>query len=69
MPEISTIMAAAATPIALAFVMNTFAEWALLTRDNQFILAVAKSVKAIIIPALIATYALIIASVIAGPDA
>ena len=69
MLELSTIAATAAVPIALAFVLNTFAEWALLKRENQFVLAIAKSVKAIIIPALIATYALIIASVIAGANA
>ena len=51
-------------PLALAFVMNTLAEWALLSRDNSLELALAKSAKAIVIPMLIAVYALVIANAI-----
>ena len=58
-----------AIPIVAAFAINMFAEWLLLSSERRFYVALGKSLKAIIIPALIATYALIIAGVIAGPDA
>ena len=58
-----------AMPIVAAFAINMFAEWLLLSSERRFYVALGKSLKAIIIPALIATYALIIASVIAGPNA
>ena len=58
-----------AIPIVAAFAINMFAEWLLLSSERRFYVALGKSLKAIIIPALIATYALIIASVIAGPNA
>ena len=55
----------AAIPLLIAFVANTFAEWALLTIDKPIMRALAKSAKAVIIPALIAAYALLIADVVA----
>ena len=58
-----------AAPLAVAFIANAFAEWMLLTIENRIAIALAKSVKAIIIPSLIALYALIIANAIAGPNA
>ena len=52
-------------PILLAFVIGALAEWVLLTREKPVVKALAKSAKAIIIPALIAAYALLIADVVA----
>lgn len=54
-------------PLGLALIINTLAEWALLSRDNSLELALAKSVKAIVIPLLIAVYALVIANAIDLP--
>ena len=67
MIDLSSIGSTVAIPLALAFGMNTLAEWALLTLENRLALALAKSVKAIIIPALIAAYALIIANALTVP--
>ena len=47
--------------LALAFVVNMVAELYLLPSEKRHLAALGKSLKAIIIPALIATYALIIA--------
>lgn len=58
-----------ALPIIIAFATNMFAEWLLLASERRLHIAFAKPLKAIIIPALIALYALIIANVIAGPNA
>ena len=55
-------------PLALAIVVNFFAEIALLYSENRLVLAVAKSAKSVIIPALIAAYALVVASIIGGPN-
>ena len=52
-------------PILLAFVIGALVEWVLLTRKKPVVKALAKSAKAIIIPALIAAYALLIADVVA----
>jgi hypothetical protein len=68
MPDLISIGPIAAVPLALAFIMNIFAEWALLSRESFLELALAKSVKAIIIPALIAAYALIIATAFSTPS-
>lgn len=55
-------------PLALAIVVNFFAELALLYSENRLVLAVAKSAKTVIIPALIAAYALVVAGIIGGPS-
>ena len=57
-----------ALPTIIAFATNMFAEWLLLASQRRLHIAFAKSLKAIIIPALIALYALIIANVIVGPN-
>ena len=67
MPELVSFGSLAGVPLALAFLMNTLVEWALLSRERHLELAVAKSVKTIIIPALIALYALMIAEAITFP--
>ncbi|MCY4415313.1 MAG: hypothetical protein OXE87_03255 [Chloroflexi bacterium] len=67
MPDLISIGPVAAVPLALAFIMNILAEWALLSRQSSLELALAKSVKAIIIPALIAAYAIIIAAALSVP--
>ena len=51
--------------LALAFVVNMVAELYLLTSEKRHFVALGKSLKAIIIPALIAAYALVIAETIA----
>ena len=56
-------------PLAIAFAVNMVAEWMLLSSEKRLYVALGKSFKAIIIPALIALYALIIANMIAGPNA
>ena len=67
MLDLASIGPTVAIPLALAFVVNTLAELTLLFRENRLEVALAKSVKATIIPALIAAYALIIAGTITGP--
>ena len=52
--------------IGFAFVFNYFAELILLNTDKKGWVALAKSVKAIVIPALIAGYAIIAAGIISG---
>lgn len=51
--------------LALAFVVNMVAELYLLPSEKRHFVALGKSLKAIIIPALIAAYALVIAETIA----
>ena len=58
-----------ALPIVIAFVVNMAAELLLLYSERRIFVALGKSIKATIIPALIATYALIIASAITGANA
>ena len=55
-------------PIVAAFAVNMFAEWLLLYSERRSIVALAKSAKATIVPALIALYALIIANLIVGSN-
>lgn len=55
-------------PIAAAFAVNMFAEWLLLYSEKRPIIALAKSAKATIVPALIALYALIIANIIVSSN-
>ncbi len=55
-------------PLVIGFAASVLAELALLSSDKRLVIAVAKSAKAIIIPALIATYALIIANIIGVGD-
>ena len=55
-------------PITFAFVVNIAAELLLAYSENRFFAALAKSIKAIIIPALIAIYALVIADIIGAPN-
>ena len=55
-----------AAPLVVAFLANTFAEWMLLRTENRIAIALAKSVKAIIIPSLIAVYVLIVAQMLAA---
>ena len=62
MLDLASIGPTVAIPLVLAFLVNTLAELTLLFRENRLELALAKSVKAIIIPALIAAYALLIAN-------
>lgn len=57
-----------AVPLAIAFVVNMVAEWMLLSSEKRFYVALGKSFKAIIVPALIALYALIIAGMIVGSN-
>ena len=66
MLDFASIGPTVAIPLALAFVVNTLAELTLLFRENRLELALAKSAKSIIIPALIAAYALLIANAISG---
>ena len=66
MLDLTAIGPTVAIPLALAFVVNTLAELTLLFRENRQELALAKSVKAIIIPALISAYALLIANAISS---
>ena len=54
--------------IGFAFAINTLAELILLNTDKKVWVALAKSLKAIIIPALIAAYAIIAASIISGSN-
>ena len=54
--------------IGSAFVFNFLAELILLNTENKGWVALAKSFKAIVIPALIAGYAIIAASIISGPN-
>ena len=68
MYETSLSPVGALAPIIFAFILNMFAEWLLMASDRRFAVAFAKSLKAIIVPALIALYALIIAGVIAGQN-
>lgn len=58
----------AIAPLAMAFAVNFAAELILLYNDKRPLIAAAKSAKAVIIPVLIATYALIIANIIVGGD-
>lgn len=55
-------------PLAVAFAINFAAELILLYSDKRFWIAAAKSAKTVIIPALIAAYALIIANIIGVGD-
>lgn len=55
-------------PLAIAFAGSVLAEWLLLSNDKRLVIAIAKSAKAIVIPALIATYVLIIANIIGVGD-
>ena len=55
-------------PLAGAIVANFFAELVLLYSENRLAIAIAKSAKAVIIPALIAAYALVVAGIIGGPS-
>lgn len=68
MPDLISIGTIVAVTLIPAFIVNLFAEWALLRRESFLELALAKSVKAIIIPALIAAYALIIATAFSTPS-
>lgn len=68
MPDLISIGTIVAVTLIPAFIVNLFAEWALLSRESSLELALAKSVKAIIIPALIAAYALIIATALSTPS-
>ena len=68
MDELPYASALIVGPMVVAFVINAVAEWVLLSRDRRIFIALAKSAKATIIPALIALYALIIANAIAGPN-
>ena len=52
--------------IGFAFVVNIFSELILLNTDKKGWVALAKSLKSIIIPALIAMYAIIAAGIISG---
>ena len=52
---------AVALSIAVAFGVNMAAEMLVLSSERRFFVSLGKSLKATIIPALIATYALIIA--------
>ena len=54
--------------IGFAFVVNIFSELILLNTDKKGWVALAKSLKSIIIPALIAGYAIIAAGIISGGD-
>ena len=64
MEWLTFIPALAWLPIVFAFAANMAAELLLAYIENRFLVAFAKSIKAIIIPALIATYALVIANII-----
>ena len=66
MLDLTSIGPTVAIPLVLAFLVNTLAELTLLFRENRLELALAKSVKAIIIPALIAAYALLIANAVSN---
>ena len=66
MIEITPTLAIA--PLAVAFVVNFLAELALQYSKNRLAIAIAKSAKAVIIPALIGAYALIIANIIGVGD-
>ena len=55
-------------PLAIAFAGSVLAEWLLLSNDKRLVIAIAKSAKTVIIPALIAAYALIIANIIGVGD-
>ena len=68
MELLSSIPALAWLPIAFAFVVNIAAELLLSYSENRFLAAFAKSIKAIIIPALIAIYALVIAGIVGAPN-
>ena len=68
MELLSSIPALAWLPIAFAFVVNIAAELLLAYSENRFFVALSKSIKAIIIPALIAIYALVIADIIGAPN-
>ena len=61
-------LALIALPLVVAFAINMFAEFLLLSTEHRLLIAFAKSLKAIVIPSLIAAYALIIADVIASPN-
>ena len=54
--------------IGAAFGVSILAELILLNTDKKGWVALAKSLKAIIIPALIAAYAIIAASIISGAN-
>lgn len=69
MLDLTSIGPTVAIPLVLAFLVNTLAELTLLFRENRLELALAKSVKAIIIPALIAAYALLIANAVSNTGA
>ena len=66
MAERSFVAALLALSIIGAFVMNMVAELVLLTSEKRFLVAFGKSFKAIIIPFLIALYALIVADVLSS---
>lgn len=66
MLDLTSIGPTVAIPLVLAFLVNTLAELTLLFRENRLELALAKSVEAIIIPALIAAYALLIANAVSN---
>lgn len=68
MEWLNFIPAAAWLPLIFAFAANMGAELLLSHSENRLLAAFAKSTKAIIIPALIATYALIIANIIGVGD-
>ena len=55
-------------PLVGAIVANFFAEIVLLYSENRLAIAAAKSAKSVIIPALIAAYALVVAGIIGGPN-
>ena len=64
MGERTFVAALLALSIIGAFVMNMIAELMLLPSEKRFLVALGKSFKAIIIPFLIALYALIIAEMV-----
>ena len=66
-PAFATVLVA--LPVMVAFAVNMFAEFLLLASEHRLLIAFAKSLKAIVIPSLIATYALIIADVISRSNA
>ena len=69
MGERAFIAALLGLSIIVAFVMNMVAELMLLTSEKRFLVALGKSFKAIIMPFLIALYALIIAEMLRGNGA
>ena len=66
MGERAFIIALLAMSLFGAFVISMVAELMLLPSDKRFLVAVGKSAKGIIIPSLIALYALVITEILRG---